>query len=434
MPLTPPAWVWRLAGMRLAHGIHLAYCTNIHRGETLAEIRANLARHTLAVRERIAPGQPYAIGLRLGFQAARELAQPNALQSFADWLNAHGTYVFTINGFPFGPFHGTRVKAEVYLPDWAAPERLEYTQGLFDLLARLLPDGVPGSISTLPVGFKRTFRRPEQWAKARQQLWACVDHIARLRERTGKDLMLALEPEPLCCLETTLEVADFFDAMREDRPHDGHLDECLGVNYDTCHLAVEYEEPMPAFRRLEEAGIAIAKVHLSSALKVRPGEHVRALLRGFVEPTYLHQVVARDADGGLRRYEDLDQALNAPARETALDKEWRIHFHIPLHCRPSQYFDPASQRGQMDFADTLSQSAFDSTADHLRGVLDLIGQRPCRCRQFEMETYTWEVLPPELRQRSVVDQLAAEYEWTLAEFARRGIGRTDVPESTESEQ
>jgi hypothetical protein len=38
-----------------------------------------------------------------------------------------------------------------------------------------------------------------------------------------------------------------------------------------------------------------------------------------------------------------------------------------------------------------------------------------------METYTWEVLPPALKQQSVVDQLAAEYAWTLDAFAHRGF-------------
>ena len=44
-------------------------------------------------------------------------------------------YVFTINGFPYGAFHGTPVKAEVYRPDWRDPERLRYTNQLADLLA-----------------------------------------------------------------------------------------------------------------------------------------------------------------------------------------------------------------------------------------------------------------------------------------------------------
>ena len=54
--------------MRLNHGLHLAYCTNVHRGETWREIFDSLKTHTLAVREQVCPHAPFAIGLRLSHQ------------------------------------------------------------------------------------------------------------------------------------------------------------------------------------------------------------------------------------------------------------------------------------------------------------------------------------------------------------------------------
>src|SRR5262245_4180199 len=110
--------------MKLNHGLHLAYCTNIHRGETWAETLDALQRHTLAVRERVAPGQPYAIGLRLSDQASRDLLDRKTLLDFQHWLDRNNCYVFTINGFPYGKFHGTRVKEQVYTPDWTKRERV----------------------------------------------------------------------------------------------------------------------------------------------------------------------------------------------------------------------------------------------------------------------------------------------------------------------
>jgi len=82
--------------------------------------------------------------------------------SFKKWLEQNDCYIFTINGFPFGQFHGSRVKEQVYLPDWTSPERLAYTNLLFDLLAQLVPSGVAGSVSTLPGSFKKFITRPEQ--------------------------------------------------------------------------------------------------------------------------------------------------------------------------------------------------------------------------------------------------------------------------------
>jgi sugar phosphate isomerase/epimerase len=387
--------------MELAQGLHLAYCTNIHRGETWPETLAALQTHTLAVRERVGAGRPFAIGLRLSARAARELSSPAERRNFRRWLDKNNCYVFTLNGFPFGAFHGTRVKESVYQPDWTTPERLAYTNLLFDLLAELMPAGLAGSVSTLPGSFKALTNQPGQPAAIRDQLWRCLDHVARLSRGSGRRLQLGLEPEPLCLLENSRETADFFAQMRRDRPGDDRVDEFLGVNYDTCHFAVEYEEPRAALARLAGAGIKISKIHLSSALKTVPTPAARDALQDFADEVYLHQVVARDEAGRLTFYRDLPDALAAPAAATAA--EWRIHFHVPLH-------QPAAP-------------PFANTTDHLLGVLDGLAENPGLCPHLEMETYTWEVLPAEFKHRSVVDQLAAEYAWTLDRLAERGLAK-----------
>src|SRR5688500_7154414 len=136
--------------MKLNYGLHLAYCTNIHRGENWPQTFDALKQYTLAVKERVCPKGPYAIGLRLSDLASRELSDPQTLLSFKRWLDQNHCYVFTINGFPYGRFHGGPVKEKVYLPDWTTQERLAYTNRLFDILAQLLPAGVEGSVSTVP--------------------------------------------------------------------------------------------------------------------------------------------------------------------------------------------------------------------------------------------------------------------------------------------
>ncbi|HAM73445.1 MAG TPA: hypothetical protein DCM86_17565 [Verrucomicrobiales bacterium] len=388
--------------MKLKHGLHLAYCTNIHRGETWGEIFETLQKQTLAVRERVSPREPYAIGLRLGAVAARELADRPTLTAFRRWLDLHGCYVFTINGFPYGKFHGTRVKEQVYAPDWTTPERLQYTVQLFDLLAELVPEGVEGSVSTVPIGFKESILEPRHEAEARGNLWRCIEHLERLSRRTGRSLHLGLEPEPLCHLETTDETVAFFHRMERDRPGDLRLPAHLGVNYDCCHLAVEFEQAGASLMKLHQSGIRVSKLHLSSALKAHPTSEVRQALRRFADDTYLHQVVARHPDGGITRYRDLDLAISRHNQlPPALSEEWRIHFHVPLHSPPTPIFD--------------------TTSDHLLGALDWLRANPRLCSHLEMETYTWEVMPPELKNRSVVDQLVAEYGWCLAQLRSRGL-------------
>lgn len=388
--------------MKLSHGLHLAYCTNIHRGETWAQTFDTLEKYTLAVRDRVSKSRPYAIGLRLSADAARELSEPATLESFRVWLRRENCYVFTINGFPYGKFHGGRVKEQVYAPDWTTHERLDYTNLLFDLLAQLLPEGVEGSVSTVPVSFKGFKLDERRTRAARANLWRCVEHLEQLTRRSGRKLHLGLEPEPLCFLETTGETVTFFEQLRSDRPGDLRLDEHLGVNYDCCHLAVEFESPGEALARLRRAGIKISKIHLSNALGVHPTPETRAALKSFADDTYFHQTIERRPNGELIRYGDLDEALaTSPAGDPQFELEWRIHFHIPLHAKPT--------------------ALFNTTADHLLGVLEEVRKAPALCRHFEMETYTWEVMPRELKNRNVVDQLVSEYEWTLARFAEQGI-------------
>jgi hypothetical protein len=388
--------------MILNHGLHLAYCTNVHRGETWAETFDSLNTHTMRVKERVHPNGRYAIGLRLSDQASRELSDPRTLLAFQSWLDQYDCYVFTINGFPFGQFHGTRVKENVYRPDWTDPRRLAYTTRLFDLLAQLLPPGVEGSVSTLPGSYKDFITTPEQERAIRDNVWRCVEHIAKLSERTGFHLHFGLEPEPLGYFENTSETVRFFNHLRDEHPRDPRLEAHLGVNYDTCHFAIEYEGPADALDQFRQHGIRISKIHLSNALKLLPTREALRRLAGFAEDVYLHQVIVRQADGSLTRFRDLPQALgSSTATSPAVGDEWRVHFHVPLQMQ--------------------STAELDTTADHVRGVLKLLQTQPQLCSHLEMETYTWAVLPEPLRSRDVTDQIVAEYDWTLRQLSAYGL-------------
>src|SRR4051794_26803101 len=202
--------------MKLNHGLQLAYCTNIHRGETWPETFEALEKYTLAVKHRVCPNQPYAIGLRLSNRAARELSERATLLAFQRWLGQNQCYVFTINGFPYGQFHGTRVKEQVYVPDWTTRERLEYTNLLFDLLAQILPPGIEGSVSTVPCGFKELVTTPEELKLIRDNLWLAVEHIALMSAQSGRKKHPSLEAELLTLLETSDEAVRVLELMRAE--------------------------------------------------------------------------------------------------------------------------------------------------------------------------------------------------------------------------
>ncbi len=381
--------------MQLANKRHLAYCTNIHRGDDWFQTMAGLESHTLDVKSLVSPDQPYAIGLRLSDSASRQLSVPATLKAFQKWLVENDCYVFTINGLPFGPFHGARIKDQVYFPDWTSPERLEYTKRLFDLLGQLVPVGIEGSVSTLPGSYKHLITSEDQKRQIRDHLWSCIDHIEQCSQRYSRTLHLGVEPEPGGLCGTTQETIQFFKEMESSRPGDTRLKTFLGVSYNTCHLAVEYEKPVDVVANLQSDGIRLSKIHLSSALQIVPDQPTREWLGRFVEERYLHQVVARSSNGNLHHYQDLDLALAQSTEE----EEWRIRFQVPLY--------------------TTTMPHGRTTVDHLLGLLDLLADRRRLCLHLEIETYTWEILPPELKESLVVDQMVREYEWTLAQLKQR---------------
>jgi sugar phosphate isomerase/epimerase len=389
---------------------HLTYCTNIHRGETWPEVLATLERHLPAVKARFAPDRPFGVGLRLSAVAAEALRDQRAFAQLRDLLRAHDLYVFTINGFPYGPFHGVRVKEEVYQPDWQHEERLVYTDLLADLLADLLPEepGLEGSVSTVPGTFKPLSEAPGVAERIALNMVRHVAHLVRLQARTGRTIALALEPEPYCFLETIEETVRFFEGHlfadaaitrlaglgglgRSEAEQALHRH--LGVCYDVCHAAVEYEDPKGGLERLRSAGIRVPKLQLSAALRIAEVDAAAARrLRSFDEPVYLHQVVER-RHGRLTRYLDLPQAFEALDRDAGPDgdpREWRVHFHVPI------------------FLDEIEH--FSTTQDFLREILAIHREDPVSAH-LEVETYTWDVLPEHDRKGDVAAAIARELAW-----------------------
>jgi len=387
---------------------HLTYCTNIHAGEPLDEVMASLAQHLPAIKSGAASDRAMGVGLRLGHAAATRLREPGVLSELESFLAAGGYYVFTLNGFPYGAFHGCTVKENAYKPDWSDPLRLSYTDSLADTLCALLPEGLAGSVSTVPCTFK-------PWAEGRleaiaEHLIRHVAHLVELERRSGKHIALALEPEPYCYLETVAETIAFFNERLFCKPAIGRLAALtgrslteaevamrrhIGVCYDVCHAAVEFEDPKASIGALRASGIAIGKLQLSSALRIAAldADNARQLAE-FDEPVYLHQVVER-ANGRLRRFVDLPQALAQSA--AAAGAEWRVHFHVPIFLEQMAHFGTT----QSFLAEILALHRADPISPHL-----------------EVETYTWDVLPATYRNVGLSAAIARELNWVKAQLAQ----------------
>jgi sugar phosphate isomerase/epimerase len=391
--------------MRLPGGVHLTYCSNIHPGEGWHEVFENLRTYLPRIRQPLSPDKPFGIGLRLSAQAARELAAPKTLLHFKTYLQDHEFYVFTLNGFPYGPFHGRPVKANVYRPDWRQRERLAYTNLLADLLVALLPDDpqLEGSISTVPIGFAPDLRTSEEMAVACHQVVEHVAHLVSIEQRTGRRLMLGLEPEPCCVLETMAQTIDLFTGWfhaegtqalakltgLDQQQADAALRDHLGICLDLCHAAVEFEDLDQVLEQLDQARIPIVKLQISSGLRVcQFTEEVLHRLEQFTDDVYLHQVIERRADK-IRRFLDLPEAL-ATLPSGASDREWRVHFHVPI------------------FHTNLG--TFSSTRSMVEQALNRQRQTPIS-KHLEVETYTWDVLPPDMKALPIEEAIGRELLW-----------------------
>lgn len=386
---------------------HLSYCTNIHQGETWSETLKNIKDYLPLVKKRVVPNAPFGIGLRLSALAAEGLSKKHECTRLKDYLEQEDLYIFTLNGFPYGTFHGRRVKEKVYHPDWRQPERLIYTNLLADLLADLLPNGVNmGSISTVPGAFKEEITQKSEIREMACAMAKHVAHLVRIERNTGRLIKTALEPEPCCYIETIDEAILFYkDYLLSNTVIDQLANDCgfsrpegerairrhLGICLDLCHAAVEFENARSCIKNLKATGIELPKIQLSSGLRIPSVTRENAKsLKLFSDQIYLHQVVEKE-NGRLRRYKDLPEAL-ATIEEKRDSREWRVHFHVPIFLQ------------EMDL--------FSTTRAFLEDVLHINSENPIS-DHFEVETYTFDVLPKKYKTNDVIDNIVRELEWAI---------------------
>jgi hypothetical protein len=398
--------------MKTAVG-HLTYCTNIHPGESWGDHFAQLKKFIPAIKQQVSPDQPFGIGLRLANTASLELSKEEHLEAFRQWLKEEDCYVFTMNGFPYGGFHNIVVKDQVHAPDWTSADRVAYTIRLFRILAALLPAGMEGGVSTNPLTYKYWCNRCEEeknsfTESATFNMLLVLEQLVRIHRSGGPLMHLDVEPEPDGLMENTSEyikwyfeellpagipfIKEKFNIADDQEAADiikAHIQLC----YDVCHFALVYEAPQRVLERLQHYGLKIGKLQISAALKAdlptdtAARKEVMDAFRKFNEPVYLHQVIARRKNGTFIHYPDLPQALEDENNEEVT--EWRSHYHVPV------------------FLDKFE--VLQSTQEDIKQVLALQRQQPFTAH-MEVETYTWDVLPPAFKQE-MSQSVSRELNW-----------------------
>jgi hypothetical protein len=398
--------------MQLRDGLgHLTYSTLVHPGDTWPEMWESLTTYAPAVKANVSPDAPFGVSLRLSGASAATLAgDPVERARLKEFLATNDLYVYTVNAFPQGPFKGRRVMEEVYEPDWSTDSRTGYTTDVADVLADIAAEGVEPAIQTAPLAYKPKVSGPEYVAAFTQNLFRVVAHLVELERRTGRRVKVGLEPEPHCFLETTPETVRYFEervysaegtarlasltGLPVSQVH-GLIRRHLGVVFDICHLAVEFEDIPASLALLVAAGIPIFKLQEASALwvpEVTP-ETVHELER-FTDTIYLSQTTEL-RDGELTRFLNLGDAIDAWKQAPGGSREWRTHFHVPV------------------FLDDLG--AFRTTRFAIEDALRVHVETPLS-DQLEIETYTWDVLPAHLKTGDITEYVTRELEWVRDEL------------------
>jgi hypothetical protein len=402
--------------MNLGSGLgHLTYSTLVHPGDTWDDIWQSLTTYVPQVKSRVCPDAPFGVSLRLANASAETLvASEEERARLKDFLEGNDLYLYTVNAFPYGPFKGVRVKEQVYEPDWRSEERTRYTMNVASILAEVGAPGMEPSIQTAPLGFKPNVTGPDVVASYAEHVLRVAAHLVDLERRTGTTVTLAIEPEPYCFLETTDETVSFFAehlysgaaatrlAELADLPvSHAHmaLRRHLGVVFDICHQAVEYEDMGESLAKLVDAGIPILKLQEAAALQIPlVTDEVVDSLRRYAETIYLTQTLER-VNGTVTKYLNLDDAIEAWEGGDKSPREWRVHIHVPV------------------FLDDLG--LFRSTRDAIADALRVHKARPLS-PQLEIETYTWDMLPDELKTGDIVEYVCREIEWVKGELVPSG--------------
>ncbi len=391
---------------------HLTYCTNIHSGETWEDHFTQLKLHVPKIKQQVSPLEPFGIGLRLANTASLTLQESPALEEFRNWLGENNCYIFTMNGFPYGSFHDSIVKDKVHAPDWLTLDRVNYTIRLAKILSALLPDELDGGISTNTLSYKFWHQEedlPAVYEKATKNLLQVVDALIQIKTETGKLIHIDMEPEPDGLLGDGKEFLQWYVqyllpigvaylqnkyGYNEDTAA-AAIREHIQVCYDVCHFAVGYEDHRWMIEEMRALGIKTGKIQISAALKAAipkdPSKRTEVIntFKQFDESSYLHQVVALKEDGQLIRYPDMHPAVIDSNNVEV--KEWRAHFHVPLFIK--------------------DYGVLQSTNDEIETVLAIQASQPFTFH-LEVETYTWGVLPEDLK-LPLSESVSRELQWVI---------------------
>lgn len=356
------------------------HCLNAFPGTDI-KAKAEVFEKYLPMVRNLIPGAssaPFGAGIWFDADTVSYLVKSRKGSDFASYAKDLGFYAFTANAFPYGVFHGKRVKTSVYKPDWAEDDRREYTKAVADILSYFMLPESRGSISTLP-GAYMTMQADEKISA--KNILSVAEHFARIYDKTGKKIILGIEPEPDCQWGDIKAFIDFY----QRRIAEHSLSEFVGICYDTCHQELSELSPGEGLDLIVQNNIPVAKIQLSSAIRACSADAKDALMTHFKDEVYLHQTREFSKEHIL-----IDSFADLPTENRSnSSSDWVTHFHIPVFAKELPY-------------------GLQAASQELDKVLEKLINAPEICNQLEIETYSYHVLPDFLKSDGITQSMAKE--------------------------
>ncbi len=120
--------------------------------------------------------------------------------------------------------------------------------------------------------------------------------------KNKSNIIISIEPEPTCLIEKSQEFINYFNNWikplykKYSINNKKNIKNIIGICYDICHFAVQFEKHEKILNNLEKENIIIGKLQISSALKInddrtkKENKQIIKNLNVFKYSSFLHQI------------------------------------------------------------------------------------------------------------------------------------------------
>lgn len=371
---------------------NLMYCSNIFKNNTQKQLFNNLNKLIKKLKSKFNKEKKFSIGLCASNKLSNELIKN--INIFSKYIKKKKINIPSLNGFSYNNFHKKITKDNIYWPDWSSIKRVNYTNNLIKLLDNINNKNKK-SISTMPISYKGWINKKNTvyiYYKTAKNLTKVTENIIKNKS----NIIISIEPEPTCLIEKSQEFINYFNNWikplykKYSINNKKNIKNIIGICYDICHFAVQFEKHEKILNNLEKENIIIGKLQISSALKInddrtkKENKQIIKNLNVFKYSSFLHQINNINKNK-TKIYKDIKYSIKYLKKN--IKSEWRIHFHIPIYINKYKNFR--------------------TTNNEIKNVMQNINKKNFT-GHIEIETYTYKNLSIRY---DILNSIINEYKW-----------------------